>query len=152
VREDVLGSTDHALYMTAAMTGLRPGRARGAALARRGLDGGRGAGTAQLQLRAVGDAQVASLKPCRADGRPVAAELECHFQRSAYRADDHLVFCHPHTGNPYDASNLRDRFYEAMAAAGMGERCGRKGGITFHSLRHKFGTRMAAVGVPMRTL
>ncbi|HWY90334.1 MAG TPA: hypothetical protein VNY31_06650 [Solirubrobacteraceae bacterium] len=64
----------------------------------------------------------------------VAAELERHFQRSAYRADDHLVFCHPHTGNPYDASNLRDRFYEAMAAAGMGERCGRKGGITFHSL------------------
>ena len=34
----------------------------------------------------------------------------------------------------------------------MGERCGREGGITFHSLRHTFGTRMAAVGVPMRTL
>jgi Phage integrase family len=39
-----------------------------------------------------------------------------------------------------------------MMAAGMAERCGRKGGITFHSLRHTFGTRMAAVGVPMRTL
>jgi integrase len=62
------------------------------------------------------------------------------------------VFCHPHTGNPYDASRLRTRFYEAMAAAGMTDRCGRKGGITFHSLRHTFGTRMAAVGVPMRTL
>lgn len=36
--------------------------------------------------------------------------------------------------------------------AGMEDRCGRKGGITFHSLRHTFGTRMAAVGVPMRTL
>lgn len=82
----------------------------------------------------------------------VAAELERHFQRSAYKADDGLVFGHPHTGNPYDASNLRDRFYDAMAAAGMGKRCGRKGGITFHSLRHTFGTRMAAVGVPMRTL
>lgn len=34
----------------------------------------------------------------------------------------------------------------------MEHRCGRKGGITFHSLRHTFGTRMAAVGVPMRTL
>lgn len=34
----------------------------------------------------------------------------------------------------------------------MEDRCGRKGGITFHSLRHTFGTRMAAVGVPMRTL
>jgi integrase len=82
----------------------------------------------------------------------VAAELERHFQRSAYKADDALVFCHPHTGNPYDASNLRDRFYEAMAAARMSEWCGRKGGITFHSLRHTFGTRMAAVGVPIRTL
>jgi hypothetical protein len=39
-----------------------------------------------------------------------------------------------------------------MKAAGMEHRCGRKGGITFHSLRHTFGTRMAAVGVPMRTL
>ena len=34
----------------------------------------------------------------------------------------------------------------------MSHRCGLKGGITFHSLRHTFGTRMAAVGVPMRTL
>jgi hypothetical protein len=39
-----------------------------------------------------------------------------------------------------------------MAAAGMGQGCGRAGGITFHSLRHTFGTRMAAAGVPMRTL
>jgi hypothetical protein len=39
-----------------------------------------------------------------------------------------------------------------MNAAGMGDRCGISGGITFHSLRHTFGTRMAAVGVPMRTL
>jgi integrase len=82
----------------------------------------------------------------------VAAELERHFQRSAYKADDELVFCHPHTGHPYDASKLRKRFYDAMVAAGMKEHCGRSGGITFHSLRHTFGTRMAAVGVPMRTL
>jgi integrase len=81
-----------------------------------------------------------------------AAELERQFQRSAYRSAEGIVFCHPHTGNPYDASKLREHFYGAMAAAGMAERCGRKGGITFHSLRHTFGTRMAAVGVLMRTL
>ena len=34
----------------------------------------------------------------------------------------------------------------------MADRCGRSGGITFHSLRHTLGTRMAAVGVPMRTV
>jgi integrase len=82
----------------------------------------------------------------------VRCPLERHFQRSAYKADEELVFCHPHTGHPYDASKLRKRFYDAMVAAGMKERCGRSGGITFHSLRHTFGTRMAAVGVPMRTL
>jgi hypothetical protein len=38
------------------------------------------------------------------------------------------------------------------ATVDMGHRCGRRGGITFHSLRHTLGTRMAAVGVPMRTL
>jgi hypothetical protein len=47
---------------------------------------------------------------------------------------------------------LRKRFYEAMATAGMGSRCDRKGGITFQSLRHTFGTRMAAADVPMGTL
>lgn len=34
----------------------------------------------------------------------------------------------------------------------MGDRRGREGGITFHSLRHTFGTRMAAAGMSMRTL
>jgi site-specific recombinase XerC len=47
---------------------------------------------------------------------------------------------------------MRERFYAAMKAAKMGDRCGREGGITFHSLRHTFGTRMAAASVPMRTL
>jgi integrase len=82
----------------------------------------------------------------------VAGALEPHYKRSLYKDDDDLVFCHPQTGDPYDASQLRKRFYEAMPTAGMGSRCGRKGGITFHSLRHTFGTRMAAAGVPMRTL
>ena len=63
-----------------------------------------------------------------------------------------LVFCHPQPGNPSDASKLRERFYFAMDAAGTDEKRGRRGGITFHSLRHKFGTLMASVGAPVRTL
>jgi integrase len=82
----------------------------------------------------------------------LGGELDRHFKRSAYQGEDDLVFGHPHTGEPYDASELRKRFYAAMKAAGMEHRCGRDGGITFHSLRHTFGTRMAAAGVPMRTL
>lgn len=36
--------------------------------------------------------------------------------------------------------------------AGLGDRAGRDGGITFHSLRHVFGTQMAMGGVPLRTI
>jgi integrase len=151
-RDDVLGPTDHALYTVAAMTGLRQGEL--VALRWRDIDWT--AGVVRVR-RNYSRGQWGTPKS-RRSSRSVpladraAAELERHFQRTAYRADDNLVFCHPHTGNPYDASKLRVRFYAAMAAAGMGERCGRSGGITFHSLRHTFGTRMAAVGVPMRTL
>ena len=37
------------------------------------------------------------------------------------------------------------RFKAALAAAGVRE-------VRFHDLRHTFGTRMAAAGIPMRTL
>ena len=37
------------------------------------------------------------------------------------------------------------RFKQALARAGVHQ-------ITFHELRHTFGTRMAAAGTPMRTL
>jgi integrase len=78
-----------------------------------------------------------------ADG--LAGELERHFQRSAFRADHDLVFCHPVTGGAYDASALRKRFYEALERAGLRR-------ITFHELRHTFGTQMAAAGAPLRAI
>ena len=64
---------------------------------------------------------------------------------SEYQADDDLVFGHPDTGHPYDASKLRRRFKAAVKRAGVRE-------VRFHDLRHTFGTRMAGTGVPMRTL
>jgi integrase len=151
-QQDVLGPTDHALYTLAAMTGLRQGEL--VALRWRDIDWSAGV----VRVRRNYTRGEWGTPKSRRSSRAVpmadraAAELERHFQRSAYQADEDLVFCHPHTGNPYDASKLRERFYEAMAAAGMKDRCGRRGGITFHSLRHTFGTRMAGVGVPMRTL
>jgi integrase len=75
----------------------------------------------------------------------VATELERHFQTSAYHADDDLVFCHPETGAPLDRSRLLKRFKAAAKAAGIRD-------VRFHDLRHTFGTRMAAAGVPLRTL
>jgi integrase len=75
----------------------------------------------------------------------VAAALELHSRRSGYQADDDLVFCHPDTGRPLDRSKLLKRFKAALKLAGARP-------VTFHGLRHTFGTRMAAAGVPMRTL
>jgi integrase len=82
----------------------------------------------------------------------LAGELDRHFQRSAFTGDDDLVFAHPVLGSPLDASKLRRRFYAAMRRAGMGERCGRKSGITFHSLRHTFATHAAAEGASLTKL
>lgn len=80
----------------------------------------------------------------------VARALELHHQTSAYKTDSDRVFAHHHTGRAYDASKLRDRFYEAMTAAGYEHMIGRDGGgIVFHSLRHTFGTTMASRGVPL---
>ena len=74
----------------------------------------------------------------------VAAELERHFQRSAFQDPDDLVFCHPHTGGPYDPSKMRQRFKRARSNARL------RDDVRFHDLRHTFGTRMAAVGAPLR--
>jgi integrase len=75
----------------------------------------------------------------------LAGELERHFQRSRFQADDDLAFGHPATGRPLDRSKVRKRFKAAVRRAGVRE-------VRFHDLRHTFGTRMAGVGVPMRTL
>jgi integrase len=75
----------------------------------------------------------------------LARELELNSQRSAYRTDEDLVFCHPRSGNVLDPSKMRKRFGEAIARAGVRE-------ITFHELRHTFGTQMAAAGAPLRAI
>lgn len=68
-----------------------------------------------------------------------------HVKRSAYQADDDLVFPHPQTGTPLDRARLLKRFKAALKRAGVRE-------VRFHDLRHTSGTRMAAQGLPLRTL
>jgi integrase len=152
VPDDVLGPTDHVLYLTAAMTGLRQGEL--AALRWRDVDWPSGL----VRVRRNFTRSEFGTPKSRRSSRSVpmhdrvAAELERHFRVSAFQADDDLALGHPLTAKPYDASRMRKRFYTAMRVAGMGDLAGQKNGITFHSLRHTFGTRMAAAGVPMRTL
>ena len=75
----------------------------------------------------------------------LAGELERHFQESAYQGDDDLVFGHPQTGGPLDATKLRHRYQRTLADAGLRP-------VRFHDLRHTFGTHMAAAGAPLRAI
>ena len=140
-----LGPTDRTLYLTAAMTGLRQGEL----LALRWRDIDWTAGRVRVRRHYV-RGHLGTPKSRRSSravplSDRVAGELDRHFQRSHYQGDDDLVFGDPTRGTVLDHSYLVRRFKKALAAAGV-----RK--VRFHDLRHTFGTRMAATGVPMRTL
>jgi integrase len=144
VPDDSLGAVERPLYLAAALTGLRQGEL----LALKWMDVDWLAGRVRVAdnfTRGKFDS------PKSHEGRSVpmadrlARELELHSQRSAYRTDDDLVFCHPHTGNVLDPSKMRKRFRETITRAGVRE-------ITFHELRHTFGTQMAAAGAPLRAI
>ena len=140
-----LGRVDRLLWLKAAMTGLRQGEL----LALRWRDVDWLAGRLRVRRNLVrGEfgtpkSQRSSRSVPLADR--LAAELDAHHRSTAYGEDDHLVFAHPHLGAPLERSRLLKRFKRAVKAAGLRD-------IRFHDLRHTFGTRMAAAGVPMRTL
>jgi integrase len=143
--DDAFGCLEPTLYLTAAMTGLRQGELLG--LRWRDVD---------LQARKVrvvspyvrGEfADAKSEKSARSVplAQRVADALAALREQSAYASDGELVFCHPDSGNPLDRSKLVRRFKAATERADVRQ-------ITFHELRHTFGTRMAAAGVPLRTI
>ena len=156
VPDDSLGATDHALYLTAAMTGLRQGEL--SALRWGDID----VAARKVRVQRTFSRSTVGTPKSRRSRRSVpmvervARELSDQAERVADRSPQGLVFAFPDSTRSdepfYDASRMRKRFYDAMTAAGMAHRCGEAGGITFHSLRHTFGTRMASAGVPMRTL
>jgi integrase len=119
---DMRAPTDHALYLTAAMTGMREGEL----VALRWRDVDWSASVIRVR-RNYTRGRLGTPKSKRSSrALPMAdrlgGELDRHFKRSAYKGDDHLVFCHPQTGEPYDASQIRKRFYAAMEAAGLRKR------------------------------
>lgn len=141
----LFASTDRAIYLTAAMAGLRQGEL----IALRWQDVDWQASRLRVRRNYV-RGKAGTPKSKRASRAVpmvdrVAADLERHSRDSAYQGDDQLVFCHPQTGHPLDPSALRKRYQKARQAA-------RVRPVRFHDLRHTFGTRMAAAGVPMRTL
>jgi integrase len=145
VRDDALGTVERPLYLTAMMTGLRQGEL----LALRWRDVDWSAGRMRVR-RSYVRGEFGSPKSKRSSravplADAVARALEHHFQRSVYQADEDLVFAHPALGTPLDRSKVLKRFKATAARAGLEH-------VRFHDLRHTFGTRMAAAGVPMRTL
>jgi integrase len=143
--DDEIGPTDAALYLTAAMTGMR----RGELIALRWRDVDWSAGVIRVR-RSYTRGQFGPPKSARSSravpmADRVAAELERHFQRSAFQGDDDLVFAHPIAGGVYDPSRLRKRFRGALRRAELRN-------VRFHDLRHTFGTRMAAAGAPLRAI
>jgi integrase len=139
-----LGETDRAIYLTAAMTGMRQGELR--ALRWRDVDWTAGRIRVRQNLVRGEFDTPKSRRGSRAVPMAdrVAGELERHFQRSAYQGDDDLVFCHPETGRPLERSRLLKRYKQALTRAKVRP-------VRFHDLRHTFGTRMAGAGVPLRT-
>jgi integrase len=140
-----LGPLDRVLYLTAAMTGLRQGEL----LALRWRDIDWAASRVRVRQSYV-RGEFGRPKSKRSSrsvhlADRVAAELDRYFQDSAFQADDHLVFGNPLTGKPLARRAVLKRFKRNLARARVRD-------VRFHDLRHTFGTRMAAAGVPLRTL
>jgi hypothetical protein len=144
VPADHLGEVERPLYLTAAMTGLRQGELLGL----RSVDVDWVASRVRV-AESYTHGAFDSPKSHRGRSVPMAdrlaGELERHFQRSPWRDEDDLVLPHPLIGHVLDASKLRKRFVAAIARASVHE-------ITFHELRHTFGTQMAAAGAPLRAI
>ncbi len=144
VPEDTFGGVERALYLAAALTGLRQGEL----LALKWLDIDWHAGRVRVADNFT-RGQMDTPKSHEGRSVPMAArlarELEDLRRRSRFPVDRDLVFCHPDTGHVLDPSKMRKRFKDALAEAGVHE-------ITFHELRHTFGTQMAAAGAPLRAI
>jgi integrase len=144
---DVLGPVLRVVILTAAMTGLRQSELLG--LRWRDIDWG----SQRVRVRNTfvrgehsteGKSELSTRRSVPMATR-LARELESWSRRTAYGADDELVFAHPLKGTPLDSSKLSKRFKAACVAAGVRP-------VRFHDLRHTFATRLAASGTPIRAI
>ena len=143
--DDAFGRIEPTLYLTAAMTGLRQGELLGLRWRDVDFDARKVRVVSPYVRGEFGDPKSAGSGRSVPMAERVADALRSLRATSVYSRDRDLVFCHPETGKPLDRSKLVRRFKQAIDRAGVHR-------ITFHELRHTFGTRMAAAGTPMRTL
>ena len=116
--------TDRVLFLVAAMTGLRQGEL----LALRWMDVDWPAGKIRVRRNYVRGHWTTPKSRRSSRAVPmadrVAGELERHFQRAYYRADNDLVFCHPEKGTVLSHSKLGRRFHAALDSAPASARSG----------------------------
>jgi integrase len=142
---DAFGQIEATLYLTAAMTGLRQGELIGLRWRDVDFDARRLRVVSPYVRGEFGDPKSEESGRSVPLAKRVGDALTDLRERSLYPADSDLVFGHAETGHPLDRSKLVRRFKGALERAEVRR-------ITFHELRHTFGTRMAANGVPLRTI
>jgi len=144
---DVLGPVLRVLILAAAMTGLRQSELLG--LRWRDVDWA----SQRVRVRntfvlgehsSEGKSELSTRRSVPLATR-LAGELDRWSTRTPYATEDDLVFAHPRKGTPLDGSKVSKRFKAACVAAGVRP-------VRFHDLRHTFATRLAASGVPIRTI
>jgi len=138
--------TDQVMFLMAAMTGLRKGEL--VALRWRDVD------WTALRVRVRQNytrGQFGTPKSRRSTrsvplADELAGQLDRLYKASRWTGDGDLVFAHPITGQVQPKANITRRLRRALKDAGLDD------SHRFHDLRHTFGTRMAAAGVPLRTI
>ena len=137
---------DRALYVMAAMTGLRQGEL----IALRWQDVDRDARRVRVRRSHVlGEFDTPKSRRSERSvplSRRVASELDGWRLKTRWGSPADLVFAEPASGEVLRRGALMRRYRRALKEAGIVP------GHRFHDLRHTFGTAMAAAGVPMRTL
>jgi integrase len=138
---------DRALYLTAAMTGLRIGELQ--ALDWRSVDFVH----SRIRVRRTFDRKAKTFTTPKSRRSERAVPMPDVVASEVARLDlarehdlDDLVFADRDTGLPMGWRRMYERLRAALKAAALDESYG------FHSLRHSYGTALAAQGVPMRTL
>jgi integrase len=148
-------STYAALIRFAAYTGLRLGELR--ALRWRDIDW-TGA-VVHVRRNAPTSAPAGEKEKAPKSGRArtvplsdaAARTAEALSRRGQWTQPGDRVFPSP-SGEAIDDGKVRDAFYAALAAAGLGAMREKDEPITFHDLRHSFGTTCAVAGIPEVTI
>lgn len=129
---------DAAIFTVAAFTGLRLGELR--ALHWRDVDF---SGQNLIVRASFTHGKAGPPKSGKVRSVPLidqaARALDALSRRPMFTGPDDLVFC-TELGEHVSDDQLRDRFYAALTAAGLGDKRRGENPMVFHDLRHTFGT------------